>query len=217
MRTIAHAISFVFHPLLVMTYAAILIAFINPYLFGVHHATDEQIIVKYILPVIAYTFVVPICFSVMMLFLGFIDSIEMKTRQERIAPLIGVMTFYFLMSYTFYKNPEIPNACTIFMMGSSMALAVAFFINNFSKISLHALGMGGLLGMVVITMLYFSYGNFTIGNISMSMNFLLMLVIIITGLVGTSRLILDAHEPMDLYGGFFIGFGTQFLAFTILS
>lgn len=217
MRTVAHAISFVFHPLLMMSYIAILIAFINPYLFGVHHATDEQIVIKYIFPVIAYTFVVPICLSIMMLFLGFVDSIQMKTRQERIAPLIGVMTFYFLMSYTFYKNPEIPNACTIFMVGSSMALAVAFFINNFSKISLHALGMGGLLGMVVITMLYFSYGSFTIGSISMSMNFLLMLVIIISGLVGTSRLLLEAHEPMDLYGGFFIGFGTQFLALTLLS
>lgn len=217
MRTIAHAISFVFHPLLVMTYVAILIAFINPYLFGVHHASDEQIVVKYILPVFAYTFIIPICLTAMMLFLGFIESIQMEDRKERIGPLIGVMTFYFLMSYTFYKNPEIPNACTIFMVGSSIGLAVAFFINNFSKISLHALGMGGLLGMVIITMMYFSYGSFTIGSISMSMNFLLMLVIIISGLVGTSRLLLEAHEPMDLYGGFFIGFGTQFLALTILS
>ena len=117
----------------------------------------------------------------------------------------------------FYRNSEIPNACTIFMVGSSIGLSVAFFINLFSKISLHALGMGGLLGMVVITMIYFSYGHFSVGEMALSMNTLLMVVIILCGLVGTSRLLLEAHEPMDLYGGFFIGFGTQFLALSLLS
>lgn len=216
MRSVAHAISFVFHPLLVMTYIAVLIALINPYLFGAHHPSDARV-VEFILRIFATTFIIPLCICMMLLFLGFTDSLQMKERKERIGPLIGTMIFYFYMSYSLYKNPEMPNACTIFMVGSSIGLAVAFFINNFSKISLHALGMGGLLGMVVITMMYFSYGSFEIGGISMSMNFLLMIVIVLSGLVGTSRLLLDAHEPMDLYGGFFIGFGTQFLALTALS
>ncbi len=216
MRVIAHAISYVFHPLFVMTYIMLLIAWINPYLFGVYHPTNSRI-VALIMMVFAYTFLIPACTSVMMKYLGFIESLEMQDRKERIGPLIVCMVCYFMMSYMFYRNAEIPNACTIFMVGSSIALSVAFFINLFSKISLHALGMGGLLGMVVITMIYFSYGTFTIAGFSMSMNALLMLVIILSGLVGTSRLLLEAHEPMDLYGGFFIGFGTQFLALSLLS
>lgn len=216
MRTFAHAISFVFHPLFVMTYMLILLAFINPYLFGVHQYNDPMIIKNLIL-IFAYTFLIPTIASIMMKFLGFVESLEMEDKKERIGPLLVCMVCYFMVSYIFYRDPEVPNALTIFAVGSSIALSFAFFINLFSKISLHAIGMGGFLGMIVITMIYFSYGSFSMGSVSVSMNFLLMVVILISGLVGTSRLILEAHEPMDLYGGFFIGFGAQFLALTLLS
>lgn len=214
MRIIAHAISYIFHPLFVMTYIIVLMSFINPYLFGVRHAGENMI---FIMQLTVYTLILPAFATLMMKFLGFVDSLEMEDRKQRIGPLIVTMICYLWITYNLYKTPQIPNAITIFMLGSTMGLCVAFFINLFSKISLHALGMGGLLGMVVITMMYYSYGSFSIGSISMSMNFLLMLVIVICGLVGTSRLLLEAHEPLDLYGGFFIGFGTQFLALTILS
>jgi hypothetical protein len=214
MRTIAHAVSFVFHPLFMMTYIAILLSFINPYLFGVHHAKDN---VVFILQIFISTFFLPAFATFMMKSLGFIETLEMEDRKERIGPLIATSTFYLWMSYNFYKSSIIPNAYTIFIVGATMGLCIAFFINVFSKISLHAIGMGGFLGMIVIIMMYFSYGDFNIGSVSMSMNFLLMIVIVICGMVGTSRLILDAHEPIDLYGGFFIGFGTQFLALTFLS
>lgn len=214
MRIIAHAISYVFHPLFVMTYIIILMSFINPYLFGIRHAGEN---VVFILQLTVYTLVLPAFSTLMMKFLGFVDSLEMEDPKERIGPLIITMVCYLWISYNLYKTPQIPNAIIIFMVGSTMGLCIAFFINLFSKISLHALGMGGFLGMIVITMMYFSYGDFSIGSFNMSMNFLLMLVIIICGLVGTSRLLLEAHEPLDLYGGFFIGFGTQFLALALLS
>ncbi|MGK0387417.1 MAG: membrane-associated phospholipid phosphatase [Maribacter sp.] len=214
MRIIAHAVSFVFHPLFVMTYIAVLLSFINPYLFGVHDAKDN---VVFILRIFMSTFFLPAFAVFMMKSLGFIQTLEMEDRQERIGPLIVTIVLYLWMSYNFYKSSIIPNAYTIFIVGATMGLCIAFFINVFSKISLHAIGIGGFLGMIIIIMMYFSYGSFNIGSISMSMNFLLMIVIIICGMVGTSRLILGAHEPMDLYGGFFIGFGTQFLALTILS
>lgn len=214
MRTIAHAVSFVFHPLFMMTYIAILLSFINPYLFGVHDASGNM---EFILRIFMSTFFLPAFAVFMMKSLGFIQTLEMEDRKERVGPLIATITLYLWMSYNFYKSSIIPNAYTIFIVGATMGLCIAFFINVFSKISLHAIGMGGFLGMIIITMMYFSYGSFNIGSVSMSMNFLLMIVIIICGMVGTSRLILEAHEPMDLYGGFFIGFGTQFFALTLLS
>jgi hypothetical protein len=36
--------------------------------------------------------------------------------------------------------------------------------------------------------------------------------IIFTGMVGTSQLILKQGEPIDIYGGFFIGFIAQAVA-----
>jgi len=44
-----------------------------------------------------------------------------------------------------------------------------------------------------------------------------MFAIIFSGLVCTSRLFLGAHDINDLYGGFFVGLGTQFIALLIIT
>jgi membrane-associated phospholipid phosphatase len=46
--------------------------------------------------------------------------------------------------------------------------------------------------------------------------YILVLTLIFSGMVGSSRLILGAHEPIDIYGGFFVGFISQFIALQIL-
>ena len=117
----------------------------------------------------------------------------------------------------FKNNPTIPAAYSIFVLGATIALFMAFFINIFSKISTHTAGMGGLIGMVVITMLLYSYDSFTVntnlfGAFEMTMNTVLMIVILLAGMVGTARLILDAHTNKELYMGFFVGIFSQFVA-----
>ena len=121
------------------------------------------------------------------------------------------------MFVNFKNNPSIPAAYTIFVLGATIALFAAFFVNIFSKISMHTVGMGGLIGMVMITMLLYSYDSFTIdssylGTFQVSMNTLLMVVIVLAGLVGTARMILDAHTNKELYSGFFVGIFSQFIA-----
>jgi membrane-associated phospholipid phosphatase len=53
--------------------------------------------------------------------------------------------------------------------------------------------------------------------IEVSLFGLLITTILICGIVGTSRLILDAHEPKDLYGGYLVGLATQFIAFSFFN
>ncbi|MFT6357437.1 MAG: hypothetical protein ACJAYJ_001650 [Saprospiraceae bacterium] len=157
-------------------------------------------------------------FSVfMMRNLGLVDSMQLRTQQERIGPYIITGIFYLWMFVNFKNNPTIPAAYTIFVLGATIALFTAFFINIFSKISTHTVGMGGLIGMVIITMLLFSYNSFTInsdyiGTFQVSMNAILIGVVILGGLVGTARLILDAHTNKELYFGFFVGIFSQFIA-----
>ncbi len=218
MRVFAQIISVLFHPLLGLTYMLLLLLLINPYLFGVNSVGDSKTL---ILLIFSSTFLIPAFAVGMMKMLGLIETLEMKERQERIGPYIITGVFYLWMFRNFLDNPEIPTAYTSFVLGPTIALFVAFFINNFSKISIHAVGMGGLVGMIVITMLLFSYGTFTIdtkafGVIEMSVSTLLMISIILTGLVGTCRLLLKAHHPRDLIRGFLVGFATQFIALRFL-
>lgn len=220
LRSAAQFTSFIFHPLLVVTYMLILLLFVNPYLFGVSNI-GEQPSKLLILQVFLSTFFIPAFAVAMLRFTGLIKSLEMHTRQERIGPYIITGIFYLWMFKNFHSNAQIPTAFTCFMLGATIGLFIAFFINIFSKISIHAVGMGGLLGMVVITMVLFSYDTFTInstivGTIEINMSTILFSTILLAGIVGTARLLLEAHEPLDLYGGYLVGFLAQFIALRFL-
>lgn len=198
----------------------ILLLLVNPYLFGVSNI-GEQPSKLLILQVFLSTFFIPGFAVAMLRFTGLIKSMEMRDKHERIGPYIITGVFYLWMFKNFESNTQIPTAFASFMLGATISLFLAFLINIFSKISIHAVGMGGLLGMVVITMLLFSYDTFTInstilGIVEINMVTVLLLTILIAGAVGTARLLLSAHEPMDLYGGYLVGFAAQFLALRFL-
>lgn len=216
LKPIARFISYIFHPLLILTYMLLLLLLVNPYLFGLNSIADTNSKIL-VLRIFLSTFFIPAFSVVVLRMVGMIDSLEMPDKTERIGPYIITGIFYLWMFRNFLGNSNIPTAYTSFVLGATIALFIAFFINIFSKISAHAVGMGGLIGMVVITMLLFSYGSFTLhlgilGAIQLNMNVVLMISIVVAGMVGTSRLLLQAHEPQDLYGGFIVGFSSQFIA-----
>ncbi|MCB0547747.1 MAG: hypothetical protein KDD19_09165 [Phaeodactylibacter sp.] len=219
LRLLAQLISIIFHPLLIVTYMLVLLMLVNPYLFGVNNIGDQSSKLL-ILQIFLSTFFIPGVAVAMLRFTGMIRSFQMESKQERIGPYVITGILYLWMFRNFLDNPSIPTAFTSFLLGATIALFFAFFINIFSKISAHAVGVGGLLGMVVITMLLFSYDTFTIlsprGTMEISMSTVLLITILVAGLVGTARLALQAHEPMDLYGGYLVGFASQFMALRFL-
>jgi len=214
LRSLAKVVSTLFHPLLMLTYMLILLLLVNPYSFGVNQIGEQSSLIWLIF---LSTFMMPAFSVLMMKFLGMVESLELKSNQERIGPYIITGVFYLWIFINFKNNTRIPLAYTSFVLGSTIALFIAFFINIFSKISAHAVGMGGLTGMIAITMLLFNYDSFTVevpllGILQLSMNCVFMAVIVLAGSVGTARLLLKAHEPKDLYGGFLVGFSAQFIA-----
>lgn len=218
LRFLAHSVSVVFHPLLLLTYMLIILLTVNPYLFGVNTINDSKVLVMVIF---LSTFLIPAVGVIMMRFLGLISSLDMPDKKERIGPYIITGIFYIWMFRNLLDHPDVPNAYKVFVLGATIALFTAFIINLFSKISMHAVGMGGLVGMVVITMLLFSYNTFLLhtgllGTMQVSMNALLMFVLILSGVVCSARLLLEAHTLQDIYGGFIVGFSTQFLALRFL-
>ena len=189
---------------------------VDPYMFGFRRVEEKYLeIIKAFLS----TFFIPAITVLMMKALGFISSLEMKDSQERIGPYIGTGIIYLAYFYATYLNPNMPQIYKVFLLGSVVGLFLAFFLNLFSKISAHGVGMGGLLGMVLITVFRTKQTTFIVSlgaPVEISLNALLLTTIVLCGIVGTSRLLLDAHEPKDLYGGFLVGMATQFIALNIL-
>jgi len=87
------------------------------------------------------------------------------------------------------------------MFGVFISSAVALMANVYFKISMHAIGMGGLAGLFIVIM----------RQNTMLMTWPLSIAILIAGLVCTSRFIVSDHSPKDIYGGLLVGLVCQFI------
>lgn len=211
LRIFARVISFIFNPLLMPTYMLVILLAVNPYIFGVNSLADE-LSKLLILRIFLSTFVIPFVAITMLKTTGLIESFDMKDKKERIGPYIITGVFYLWMARNFIGTEVVPTAYTAFMLGATIALFLAFFVNIFSKISAHTVGMGALVGMVIITMFMFSYDSFIVAGWNLNMNIVLIIAVLLAGLVGTARQILHPYHPNDLYGGYLVGFLSQIIA-----
>lgn len=217
MQVLAKIISVLFHPLLILTYMLVLFLLVNPYVFGIH-SIQEPFGMQLILRVFLSSFFIPMVAVLMLRFTGLVQSLEMPERQERIIPYIVTGIFYLWLFRNLVDNTTIPRLFSSFALGTTISLFLAFFINLFSKISAHAVGMGGIIGMIVLLMTYFpDYNRVQLpwsggAVLEISTTIILMMALLLAGVVGSSRLSLKAHEPLDLYGGYFVGFVGQMIA-----
>ncbi len=217
MKPIARGISIIFHPLLITSYVLIISLWVNPYLYGVQDTKSKGVI---LISVFLLSFFFPVISVLMMKALGLISSLDMKDKKERIGPMISTAIFYLWLYINIKDNTVIPGAFSFFVLGATIALFLAFFINTYQKISLHGVGMGGFLVAILIIGYQFSYGSFILdppGDKAYHINVFLLyiLVILIVGITLTSRLILGAHNKEELYGGLFIGAASQLFGYAI--
>ena len=220
MRLLARTLSVVFHPLLILTYILVVLLLMDPILFGIGRLADLEGRIL-LLRVFISTFFIPAFAVAMLTFLGLASSIELPDREDRYGPYIVSGIFYLWMFRNFLNNPNIPDIYTSFVLGAVVGLFLAFLINIFSKISAHAVGMGGLIAMVIILIQNSDYQVFIVhwpgvGAIQINLVAILLISIFLAGLVGTLRLYLKAHQPMDIFGGYMVGFTAQLIAARIL-
>ena len=180
-KALAYTISVLFHPLLIPSYALITLLAINPFMFGVNNIWGNEII---LLQVFLSTFLLP-SFSLLMLRqLDFIKSIELEDREDRIIPFIVIGIFYIGLAVFFIKTPNhSPLILSAFILGATISLWVSFIINLFTKISLHAVGIAGLLAIVVLSVQTIEYDHLlldlgSLGVANLPMKTLLMLSLI---------------------------------------
>ena len=197
---LAQVFSVIFHPLFIPFYViAFLINYHPSYFSGFSFYSKFEIMRS----VFVNTIIFPAFALLVMKGLGFVKSILLHTQQDRIGPYLANMIFYFWMARVFFNfKPDLTPVLAVFMTGVFLTTAVALIANIFSKISMHAIGCGGMLGIFIIIM----------NSNSMLMTWPLSIALLITGLVCTSRLIASNHTPKEIYLGLFVGLICQFAA-----
>lgn len=197
-RVPANLFSYFFHPLFIPVYATWYLAFIHPYYFvGFEEKQKVWVLLRVALNMVFF----PVLTIVLLKAVGFIDSVFLKTQKDRVIPYIAVGIFFFWM-FLVFRNQEIPTILTSFIFSAFISSSVALIANIYFKISMHAIGAGGLLGLMLIVL-------FTHSTLPIALP--LMITILISGIVCTSRMIVSDHTPADIYFGLFVGIFCQFI------
>ncbi len=148
--------------------------------------------------VLITTFALPALFVLLLYQRGKIKTLEMETVDERRLSFLTTAVFY-MIAYWMMRLLPLPQLFPAVFAGASVMIVLAFFVSFQWKISVHMMGVGALLGLLwcLPEILYV--------NILPWFIFLL----IAAGLIGTTRLLRDAHTPAQVYSGFFLGFIVQ--------
>jgi hypothetical protein len=218
MRIVAHFFSIVFHPLFIVTYMSLVLLWTNPFAFGWRHVAEAGTL---LIIIVMTTVTLPAIAVLMMKMLGWVSSFSLEDQHERIGPYIVGGIMYLSLYLHLTRAETFPVSLRVAVLGTLMGLWACFFINNFTKVSVHAAGMGGLVAMVALTKLFFGYNQAHIGliggaNLVIPIDTLLYGSILMAGAVCTSRLILKAHVIKEVYFGFIVGLVSIVSAYFIL-
>lgn len=130
------------------------------------------------------------------------NPIKMETADGRLTP-IALMTFYLIVLFFFLffqkEGALIPPIIKAMVLGGVIAGILAYFITTKLKISLHSLGMGALFGFIYM----FSKG------LEHPPVILLSTILILSGIVMSSRLLSKEHTIKEVGWGYILGFATQ--------
>ena len=150
--------------------------------------------------VILNTLILPLCITYFLLVRGWIRSFEMESREERLVPFIVNATLLMNAYYLILKL-ELPRVYALLMLGAALAVVIAIIINFKWKISIHMIGIGGIIGV------FFGLSTFLFVDLRTP----ILICILLAGLLGAARLSLGAHGPMQIYAGFAVGFLCEYL------
>lgn len=214
-RIAAQTFSILFHPLFMLLYMVLVLLWSNPFSFGYRHIVEADTL---LIILVMTTIVLPALAIFMMKMLGWVQSFELPTRQERIAPYLVCGILYLSLYLHVSKASGFPPSIRVAVLGTLLGLWLCFFINNFIKVSVHASGVGGLVAMVGLTGIMYGSEAAQIGlflgeNLVLPLKLILYISIIIAGVTCTSRIILQAHSPKEVYIGFCVGIVSILVAY----
>ena len=182
-------VSILFHPVFVPTITVFLVVKIYSNIIILENQAGIILIGTCV-----FSLILPLLSVFILLLTKKIDSLEMPKKEERFLPILFASTWMIL---GFYFMKEIFSYAPIMKsiyLGAIYVMLIALLITKKWKISLHMLAIGGATGVLI--MLEFLFGQ----NLM-----LLLITILISGILGFSRLSLKAHSLNQIYAGFIVG------------
>lgn len=188
---LAKGISCAFHPLLIPCYVLLLLLNINSSNSLMVPVSYKMILLGIVL---LTTFLFPLFLTYLLLRLQVISSFFLHRKEERVFVILAVSIFYYL-TYYLLKGVHLSVIFSYFMLGCTILAILTLVVNFYFRISFHMIGIGSVTGLFMGISLKFGI-NF---------NGVLFASILTAGMIGYARLKLNAHNPAEIYSGYFMG------------
>lgn len=206
MNVLARIISYAFHPLLMGTYLFALLIWILPAaLYPINSSSQLLFLIMFF----AMTFAFPVLMMSFLKVFGTIKSFMLESRQERVFPFFMILGLYSAFTYmlTYRNRIGFDDYVFKFLLIIDCLVLIGTFITLFYKVSIHAIGIMGLVGILIPL-------NRQSDNVLLL--WVTIAVIVLAGVVMSARLQLNAHTPRQVLVGALSGFLTGFFGIILL-
>jgi hypothetical protein len=191
MRSIARLLSVLLHPVWMLTWVLAVCFHVDPWLTIGFAPEGKWLLLG---TVFVMTALFPLTSTLMMRRSGLVSGLELPSPQERIPVYILTLIYYCLCYYLMWRVPNDPLTMSV-ILGAGLSLFFTLVITFWWKISLHMVGMGGLVGaLLAMTVLHEVVIPFWISG-----------AFVLTGALASARLFESDHTPAQVYTGALLG------------
>jgi hypothetical protein len=190
--------SYLFHPLFMTLFGVFIIFNAGIYVSDLPHQYYQFVYTM----VILCNILLPLTMIASLILFRKIKNSVIDDKNDRLMPLIFA-TFCFYCCYFEVSKYSSSAVINVFLGYTVIVLATVLIVTIFWKISMHMAGIGGITGLTLFLMYFYSA----------DIIFVLCAVILISGIVLSSRLASGSHTILQLIGGYFLGL---ILVFSIL-
>lgn len=189
-KKLSVALSFLLHPVFLPLLSVAVLLYSPTYLRLVLPEWKQRILII----TAVGTIVMPLCLIPIFYFRKFTGQIPVRKNRERFLILfISTICYYF--TYNLLQHLSVPGILQVLLLGATITVFILMLITVFYRVSLHTAAWGGITGIFLAMSLRFG------------MAFIPWLVatIFLAGFAGSSRLVLEAHKPSEIYVGYLTG------------
>lgn len=197
----ANFISYVFHPVFLLGNVLVLMV-----VFEILYLPKEFHYL-FISTALLCTTVIPLSVVLLLKSFGVISSIQIPEKKERRIPYLVTIFSYLVFAFLLGRSGYFTNEISKIILSSVFSILILFYFAKKIKISAHLTAIGGLFMAFVLLKSQFNY----------TINYLIYISILLSGLIGWSRLELKAHTTTEVYLGFLVGVLGQVVGFLYLA
>lgn len=190
MKKLALWLSFFTHPLFIPLFLGVIL--ISAANMGVWLSDTGKYMLLGIISV--FSILLPGSWILFLYKLKVIPSILMQKREHREAPLLIMILNLLILSIMLIDTFKVDSIFSFVFIVITMLISGAYFLNKVTKVSLHSIGLGGMLGILITIRKLQPIGT-------ESLNLFIVLCTMLLGFTMSARLLLQTHSKEEVYTG----------------